>query len=149
MAAMSEEIVVPMSIVVEGAPRGVAFCLQEGKDDLREVAWSGDEPMRFRFTVRAQAGGAWWPRLLGPYTQGPVTGRFVYLRIGTMAGDHESCWTRRAKVPLRPLSWAQLQEAASAPGGYLEGRIAGTARDGGPCCASVPLLDGGWVLRRD
>jgi len=59
--------------------------------------------------------------------------------VVTLAGEVPSCWTRRAKVPL-----AGITDALIATGEILEARFAGTARDGGPACATVPLLDGGW-----
>jgi len=49
---------------------------------------------------------------------------------------------RRAKVPLGGVSWALIE--ALPAGERLEAHIAGTARDGGVACASVPLLPPGW-----
>lgn len=146
--AANSEVVVAMSIVLVGPPTGVSFCLQSGRHDLVEIARSEGEDLRFPFTVRAQPGASSdAPRLLGPFTQGPPAARFVYVCSGTLAGDAISCWTRRAKIPLRSISWDLIQAAVGKPGAYLEARVRGTSRDGGPCCATVPLLDGGWVLR--
>ena len=80
---------------------------------------------------------------LGPFAQGPVGGRFVYVNSGTLGGQPDSGWTRRAKVPLGGIAWSLIQKAA---GSIIEVRIAGTARDGGPACATVPLLGGGWKI---
>ena len=71
--------------------------------------------------------------------------RFLYICSGTMAGQSGSPWTRRAKVPLNG-----IVELLPAPGlgpmpPLLQGRISGLARDGGPACASVRVLEG-WVL---
>jgi hypothetical protein len=41
-----------------------------------------------------------------------------------------------------PLS--DITEKLIRSGRRLEARFNGTARDGGPACATVPLLDGGW-----
>jgi hypothetical protein len=43
---------------------------------------------------------------------------------GTIAGEPESCWTRRAKIPLVGITWALIANAA--PGAFIEARIAGT-----------------------
>jgi hypothetical protein len=62
-----------------------------------------------------------------------------------MAGQADSCWTRRAKVPLTGIGTTLLQSALAGNGRMLETRISGKARDGGPACATVPLL-GAWAL---
>jgi hypothetical protein len=75
----------------------------------------------------------------GVHVQGPKGGRFLYINSGTLAGQSDSCWTRRAKVPLNGLEQALPSAPGTAPL-EIETRIAGRARDGGPACASVPLL---------
>jgi hypothetical protein len=78
--------------------------------------------------------------------QRPPDGRFVYICSGTLAGQPFSCWTRRDKVPLTGIAWAQVIAAAKHPGRRLEARFDGTATDGGPSCATVPILGNGWRL---
>jgi hypothetical protein len=51
-------------------------------------------------------------------------------------------------VPLSGITWPLIEEALAAPDAVLEARIAGVARDGGPVCATVPLLDGGWHIAK-
>jgi hypothetical protein len=70
----------------------------------------------------------------------------VYVNSGTLAGQVDSRWTRRAKIHLEGISWELIERALASPGTVLEARIAGMARDGGPACATVPLLDGGWRI---
>ena len=74
--------------------------------------------------------------------QGRPGERFVYVCIGVYAGDAASPWARRAKIPLTGLTWPLIETLK--PGGRLEARIAGRARDGSPTCASLPLLPPGW-----
>lgn len=76
------------------------------------------------------------PNFLGPFVQGPRGARFVYINSGTP-------WTRRAKVHLSGITWALIRRAKGKP---PETRFAGTARDGGPSCSTVPLLGGGWQI---
>lgn len=78
-------------------------------------------------------------RFTGEFAQGPAAARFVYVRSGTLAGQPDAAWTRRAKVPLWGIS-AELVQATLESGRALEARVAGTAKDGGPFFASVPLL---------
>lgn len=138
---------VPLRITLIEPPSGVRFRLQRGKAELAPPARESDDAISFDFTVRAAEGGAdGAPRFLGPFTQGPPATRFVYVSSGTSAGQADSCWTRRAKVPLKGITWEMVERALSAPDAVLEARITGTSRDGGPVCASVPLLDGGWRI---
>jgi hypothetical protein len=63
---------------------------------------------------------------------------------GKRAGQANSCWDRRAKVSLKGITPQLIAAVKQQPGAHLEARIAGTAADGGPACATVPLLEGGW-----
>ena len=54
---------------------------------------------------------------------------------------------RRAKIHLRDLTAAQIAKAGKT-GQMLEARIHAVAKDGGPACASVPILGGGWSVVR-
>ena len=53
----------------------------------------------------------------------------------------------RIKVHLSSITWAQIDQVAGMDG-VLEAVVQGTGRDGGPSCASVPLVGGGWAVRR-
>jgi hypothetical protein len=125
-------------ICVASPPADVSFQVQRGKDGLVPAARRSPASIEFEFAVRVgtQKDGA--PNFLGPFVQGPPNARFVYINSGTLAGDAESCWTRRAKVPLTGISWALIKKARSG-NALLEAEIDGTAKDGGPACASVPL----------
>ena len=131
------------SVVMEPAP-GVTFALQRGKSDLVPPVRMTAERLVFELTLRA--GDEDPPNFLGPFSQGPRGARFVYVNSGTMAGQEDSCWTRRAKVPLEGITRALLRRAKSAP---IEASITGVANDGGPACGTVPLLGGGWRIAAD
>ncbi len=138
----------PLRITIVQPPRNVAFALQRGKDELLPPAAEADGQISFDFSVRVgvrPSDGA--PNFLGPFTQGPPAGRFVYVNVGTSAGQADSPWTRRAKVPLAGIDWPIIDEALATPGAVVEARFAGTAKDGSPACATVPLLDGGWKVK--
>jgi hypothetical protein len=101
----------------------------------------------FDLSVRVGASRAdGQPTLLGPVTQGPPSDRFVYVNSGTRAGQVGSCWDRRAKVPLSGITRQLIERVQRQRGARLEVRIAGTAGDGGPACATVPLLERGWQV---
>lgn len=134
-----------LRIVLEEPPPGVDFGLQKGRGSDYETVQkqrskSGD--LHFDFTVRAKAGsGKAAPTLLGPFVQGPPHERFVYLDIGTYAGQADSIWSRRLKIPLRGITWDLIEEVSDSSA-ILEARVPGRGRDGGPNCATVKPFDG-------
>jgi hypothetical protein len=134
----------PLRIVVVDPPSGVVFALQRGRSELESPTVAAGEESTFALSVRVGPRSDPSPNFLGPFAQGPKGGRFVYVNAGTLAGQADSCWTRRAKVSLEGITWALVDEALAGPGKVLEARLAGTGRDGGPACATVPLLGGGW-----
>jgi Family of unknown function (DUF5990) len=129
-----------LRIVLEKPPGGIDFGLQEGKGSSyvivqRQRSRAGSD-LLFEFTVRVGESESKEPNLLGPYVQGPRDGRFVYINIGTYAGQVDSPWSRRLKVPLQGITWRLLNA------GVLETRVPGTAKDGSPTCATVKPFDG-------
>ncbi len=148
MTPAHEAADVALRIVVLRPVEGVTLRLQRGRAELVGPTTSSPEEAVFDFTARLGAvrpdGGA---NLLGPFTQGAPAVRFVYLNAGRAAGQPLTFWNRRAKIPLTSISMADAL-AAHAPGVWLEVRIEGRGRDGGPVCASIHLPDGAWRLCR-
>jgi hypothetical protein len=137
----------PIRIIIVHPPKRVIFCVQRDKAGLLPPSHTDEEMLIFDFTVRVgaqQPNGA--PNLLGPFTQGTPADRFVYVNAGTLAGQAASGWTRRAKVKLAGITQAMIETALATPGAVIEARIAGTAKDGGPAAATVPLLETGWQV---
>src|SRR4249919_669083 len=119
---------------------GVAFAMQLGRFELAEAVETRTDALVFEFPVSVADAKSDPPRLVGPFTQGPAAGRFVYINVGTSAGQRGSPWTRRIKVPLYSMTPALVNAAIAKPGTVLETSIRGTGRDGTPACATVPLL---------
>lgn len=133
---------VAFRITVLDPPGGVVFRLQRGRSELIAPSSENRSAIVFDFPLRVEPGTAGGPpRLLGPFAQGPPAKRFVYVNSGKQAGQADWCWDRRAKVPLAGVD-SSLIEQAAASGGVIEAQIAGTGRDGGPACATVPLVSG-------
>jgi hypothetical protein len=139
---------VAMRIVVVDPPADVAFALQRGRAEIVSATRSMGASIAFAFSVRARTGA---PRpgvtVLGPFAQGPPDKRFVYVNSGTFAGDAASCWSRRAKVSLGGIDEALVRAVTARPDACLEATIPGRAGDGGPSCATVPLLRG-WEVAK-
>jgi uncharacterized protein DUF5990 len=137
----------PIRITVERPPAGVAIQVQRGRDGLLPPSRSSRQSISFDLVVRL--GNPRTPgtlRFLGEFAQGPAASRFVYVNSGARAGQRDTCWDRRAKVALGGITPAQVLRVLADKRLVLEARIAGTARDGGPMCASVPLLGDGWAV---
>jgi hypothetical protein len=105
---------------------------------------SKDEDLSFEFAVGVRTGMA-LPDYFGPFVQGPRGGRFVYIDIGTLAGQLDSQWTRRLKIPFTGITWNMIDRAAADARSLLETRVPGMAKDGGPNCATVKPFDG-WKV---
>ena len=92
---MADQILT-LRITLIAPPAGVAYSLQ--KDDLPWAnVLSDGVDVTFEVPVRfvEDAKGA---RYLGPFVKNQGGRRFVYFRVGTSAGQHNSPWTRRGKV---------------------------------------------------
>jgi hypothetical protein len=88
----------------------------------------------------AAAGGP--PNFSGVFTHGSPQERFLYLSLRSAEGP-EDAWIRRIKVPLKSITWEQVEAAAR----HKEARLACTV-DGGSS-GTVKLISGGWRLVRD
>ena len=139
------DLELPLRVTVLRPPAQVTFRMQRGRTELVAPARVTDVAISFDAVLRARgkwpAGGA---NFTGPLAHGPPERRFLYVNSGLRAGQADSCWDRRAKVPLDGITWELVERTRAAPGAVLEGRIQGTAPDGGPVCATVELLEAGW-----
>ena len=140
------ETYLPLRITLVNPPPGVLFAVQRGKAELETPSLSNGDNLSFEFSVRIGDRGDERPNFLGPLVQGPQGGRFVYVNSGTLAGQANSCWTRRAKVGLKDIGWDLVNQVLDQPSKRLEARIGGKAGDGGPACATVRLLGDGWAI---
>ncbi|KRA80535.1 DUF5990 family protein [Altererythrobacter sp. Root672] len=133
--ARADQIEIRARLVIEQPVPGVLHSLQEDDAPLDPKTSKAGEPLAFDFPLRIERteGGA---KLFGKQVrrEGPER-RFVYIRIGTLAGDCASPWTRKMKIDIHDIESALLDKAAA--GGLLVGRINGTAKDGSPVCATV------------
>jgi Family of unknown function (DUF5990) len=143
----ASEFELQLRITLIKPPPNVRIALQRGKAELFEPTTSTGADLSFSFTVRVKGEpDEGPPRFLGEFTQGPPAVRFVYVNSGTYAGDPNTGWARRAKIPLGGIDWPLIRRARSKPNYILEVKYPGTARDGGPTCAGVKLPPDAWRL---
>ena len=135
-------------ILVKPTP-GVMFGLQKGSGSnyetvQKQLPVSGDLSFLFTIKVRDDQSKKELPKFSGSFVQGPSDNQFVYIDIGTYAGQHDTIWARRLKIPLTGITWKDLD--ALSGDSILQTSIPGTGKDGGPNCATVKPF-GGWHIR--
>jgi hypothetical protein len=74
--------------------------------------------------------------------EGPAR-RFIYIRVGQLAGESSSPWSRRMKIDIHDIANDLLDRAADG-GGVIETTVIGTGKDGTPACATVRPT--GWRI---
>ena len=145
---MADLINLPVRIIIDDPVPGVRIALQRGATATADrLPPSVTSPQIIAFDLDIRVEGSLpdgRPRLLGPFVHGPPAARFAYLCVGQAAGQVNSPWNRRIKVPLGDISWDLVR--AATPERRLEARIGSRGRDGSPACASVPLLAPGWTI---
>jgi hypothetical protein len=125
-----------LRIILADPPPGVVFSKQDAKSQpVDPVRAEGDLSFDIPITLTPTPNGL---RPGGGFVRNDSRGRFVYIASGQAAGDCRTDWQRRIKVHLHDLP------ADLTGGEMLAATIAGRAKDGGPACATVPLLSG-WT----
>ncbi|HEX5702322.1 MAG TPA: DUF5990 family protein [Pyrinomonadaceae bacterium] len=138
---------ISLRIILRKPTAGVDFGLQKGRGSKYEVVQkqrSTGENLKFEFAVGVKTGKDGAPDFSGPFVQGARGDRYFYIDIGTYAGQENTCWSRRLKVPLSCITPDLINSSST-----LIADIPGTARDGGPSCAYAWLkcLDRPWHWR--
>ena len=145
------EAEITLQIILIKPTKDVDFGLQKGSGNDYETVQkqrSNGEDLFFKFLVKIKGERTKYllPRFSGPFVQGPANGKFIYIDIGTYAGQINTGWSRRLKIPLTGITWKHIDSLISNPDLILETIVPGTGRDGGPNCATVKPFDG-WHLK--
>src|SRR5437870_5760051 len=116
-----------LRIVLEKPPVDVDFGLQEGRGNNYETIQkqrSKTKDLCFEFTLRVKATEKYsLPVFLGSLVQGPPSERFVYLDIGGYAGQTDTPWSRRLKIPLRGITPDTIDQVLKDSRAILETRV--------------------------
>ena len=134
----------PIRLVLIDPPAHVDYGIQSGRGSKYEAMFvqqrkRGD--VVFDFSIAVADG----KKFSGNFVQGTPARRFIYVDVGTCAGQRNTPWSRRMIVLLNGITREQVDKALI-PGHRLCARIQGTGKDGGPSCATVPLIDGWQVI---
>jgi hypothetical protein len=137
---------VRLRIIVRDPVPGVDLRLQKGRNELVAPTEVTADSATFDFELEVEVRQDGTAGFRGPAAQGPPKGRFVYINSGTYAGQADSPWGRRAKIPLTELRGSLVLKALRRPGSMIVCTIDGRGKDGGPAAATMPLLDDDWHL---
>jgi hypothetical protein len=135
-------------ILIKPTPQ-VVFGLQKGSGSnyetvQKQIPTSNDLTFTFTIKVKGDKSKDKFPKLSGSFVQGPADNKFVYIDIGTYAGQSETIWSRRLKIPLTGITWKDIDSLPS--NSMLQTSVPGTGKDGGPNCATVKPF-AGWHLK--
>ena len=141
-----------LRIILETPPSGVDFALQKGSGHVYETIQtqrSASNDLQFDLEVKIKNidQNSEEPNFIGPFVQGAAPDKFIYIDIGTYAGQRDSIWGRRLKIPLQGITIEMINVTVSDPDNLLVAKVAGTGKDGGPNCATVKPFNG-WHLFR-
>jgi hypothetical protein len=138
-------------IIVQPLP-GVLYGLQKGGGSKYEtiqgqLAKAAD--LAFTCTISLKGDGEKYdlPDFGGQFVHGPKGARFLYIDIGKNAGQANTTWSRRLKIPLSGITWDTVRQMADHPDLVLSTKVAGIGKDGGPNCATVKPFEG-WSLEK-
>ena len=136
---MSKEL--PIRFVIERPLNGIDFGIQRGKGKdyaTIETQRSKGQNLTFEFAISVQQKNG-EPNFTGPFSQGPSSGRFVYVDIGSYAGQTGTDHGARMKVPLGDITWDMVEEVLSSSDGFLQARLPGDQT-----ATTQPI--GGWKV---
>jgi hypothetical protein len=141
---MHQEI--KLRIVLYNPYPDVVYGIQKGKGNTYETVQkqkfvSGD--LIFEIAVQAKLEKNNSFNFLGPFTQGNPMERFIYVDIGTTAGQTDSSWSRRLKIPLLGIAHHLTPDLDTI--NVFQTHVAGRGKDGTPNCGTVKPFEG-WTL---
>ena len=145
------ELQIPLSIIITLPTIGVVYGLQKGTGSIYETIQkqtASHEDLLFSFviTIKGDKLKDEAPKFSGPFVHGPTGGKFIYIDIGTCAGQINTPWSRRLKIPLTNISWQTIDQLIANPQQRLTCNVPGTGKDGGPNCATVKPFTG-WQIK--
>ena len=135
-------------ILIEPTP-GVVFGLQKGSGSnyetiQKQISSSNDLTFKFAIKVKGDRSKDKLPKFSGSFVQGSADNKFIYIDIGTYAGQSGTTWSRRLKIPLTGITWKDIDSLSEHS--MLQTSVPGTGKDGGPNCATVKPFSG-WQIK--
>src|SRR5262245_40747300 len=104
-------------------PGDTDFGLQKGKGNDYETIQqqrSGKGDFHFEAVINTKQDKNDNADFTGPLVHGPIGERFLYIDIGTCAGQVDAAWSRRLKIPLSSINNKVLQQLYRTDNGILQ-----------------------------
>ena len=144
------ELEIILQIILIKPTPNVVFGLQKGSGNnyetfQKQISKSNDLTFTFPIKVKGDKSNDKPPKLSGSFVQGSSDNKFVYIDIGKSAGQSDTMWSRRLKIPLTGITWTEINALDGKS--ILQTSVPGTGRDGGPNCATVKPF-AGWHLEQ-
>ena len=136
---------ITLRIILQNPIDGLRYGVQKGKGTNYEIVQpqiGAGQDLRFEFLVPVKVNAKQQVSLGGPFIQGAAGARFVYLNIGSYAGQTDAPWSGRMKIPL---SEAEFNQADAGEGLIWSCSVPGRKADGTPVFATVKPFNG-WSL---
>jgi hypothetical protein len=132
-----------LRIVLENSLEGTVYALQKGKgsnyEKIQPQVGNGKD-LYFNFVVQVRQTNGSQFSFSGPFVQGTPENRFVYINIGSYAGQAVAQWSGRLKVPLpNPTLFSQNNAGKN----HFSCTVPGRTKDGKPVFATVKPF-AGW-----
>ena len=144
---------ITLQIILTRPTPDVLYALQKGAGNnyetvQKQMAASDDLSFKFTIKVKGDRSKDKLPKFSGSYVQGPSDNKFVYIDIGTYAGQTNTIWSRRLKIPLTGITWEDVESYTRNPNSIMETQVPGTVKDGSPNCATVKPFTGWHISNR-
>lgn len=139
---------ISLKILLQHPVEGTMYGLQKGKGPNYETVQAQlgkGQDLTFDFTAKVKKRNGSSVRLTSPFVQGSPGNRFVYIVIGSYAGQIASRWSGRLKVPLSETTLEILQSDES--NCLWSCVVPGKDTGGKPVFATVKPFEG-WVMRK-
>ena len=139
---MSKEI--SLKILLQNPVDGTMYGLQKGKGPNYETVQAqlgNGQDLAFDFTIHVKEADGALTTIAGPFVQGSAGNRFVYIGIGSYAGQTGAPCSGRLKVPLSENDFQNTLPDSSKH--YWFCTVPGRTEDGKPVFATVKPF-GGW-----
>jgi hypothetical protein len=124
---------ITLRIILTGPTHDVMYGLQKGSGSnyetvQKQIASAGDLSFKFTIKVKGDRSTDKLPKFSGGYVQGPSDNKFVYIDIGKTAGQTDSVWSRRLKIPLSGITWDAIDSFIQNAGSIMETHVPGTVK---------------------
>src|ERR1700712_987485 len=107
-----------LRIILQNPAAGIDFGVQKGKGSAYETVEkqrSTGKDLVFEFNVKLKMATDLTISLGGPFVQGTPADRFIYIDIGTFAGQKDTHWERRLKIPVNGITKQIIRQCLTDP----------------------------------